>query len=61
MTAQSVHDALVAGGWSPESLPTVRTISNILNRHEYRLRTVEKTKVQKKLQKPTASSKMFGK
>jgi hypothetical protein len=61
MTAQSVHDALVAGGWSPESLPTVRTISNILNRHEYRLRTVEKTKVQKKRQKPTASSKMFGK
>ncbi len=61
MTAQSVHDALVAGGWSTESLPTVRTISNILNRHEYRLRAVEKTKVQKKRQKPTASSKMFGK
>lgn len=61
MTAQSVHNALVAGEWSPDSLPTVRTISNILNRHEYRLRTVEKTKVQKKRRKPTASSKMFGK
>ena len=61
MTAQSVYDALVTEGWSPETLPTVRTISNILNRHEYRLRTVEKTKVQKKRQKPTASSKMFGK
>jgi len=35
MTAQSVHDALVAGGWPPESLPIVRTLSNILNRHEY--------------------------
>lgn len=58
MTAQSVYDALVAEGWSPESLPTVRTISNILNRHEYRLRTVAKTKVQKKRQKPTASSTM---
>ena len=48
MTAQSVYDALVANGWSKESLPTVRTISNILNRNEYRLRTVAKTKVQKK-------------
>lgn len=38
MTAQSVFNALVAKGWSKESLPTVRTISNILNRHWYRLR-----------------------
>ena len=53
MTAQSVYDALVARGWSKESLPTVRTISNILNRNEYRLRTVAKTKVQKKRRKPT--------
>lgn len=53
MTAQSVYDALVANGWSEESLPTVRTISNILNRNEYRLRTVAKTKVQKKQRKPT--------
>jgi hypothetical protein len=56
MTAQSVYDALIANGWSEESLPTVRTISNILNRLEYRLRTVAKTKVQKKRQKPTSSS-----
>jgi integrase len=48
IAAQSVYDALVSEGWSPELLPTVRTISNILNRHEYRLRTVAKTKVQKK-------------
>ena len=61
MTAQSVYDALVTEGWSPETLPTVRTISNILNRHEYRLRTVEKTKVQKKRQKPTASLTTSGK
>jgi len=60
MTAQSVYDALVANGWSKESLPTVRTISNILNRNEYRLRTVAKTKVQKKRQKPTSSSPMSG-
>lgn len=61
MTAQSVYDALVAEGWPKESLPTVRTISNILNRHEYRLRTVAKTKVQKKRQRPTSSSKTSGK
>lgn len=61
MTAQSVYDALVTEGWSDESLPTVRTISNILNRHEYRLRTVAKTKVQKKRQRPTSSSKTSGK
>ena len=60
MTAQSVYDALVANGWSEESLPTVRTISNILNRNEYRLRTVTKTKVQKKRQKRTASLPMSG-
>lgn len=48
MTAQAVHDALIAEGWPETSLPSVRTISNILNRHQYRLRTVQKTKVQKK-------------
>lgn len=55
MTAQAVYDALVEKGWSTDELPTVRTISNILNRHEYRLRTVAKTKVQKKQKRPTPS------
>ncbi|MHB8544257.1 MAG: ISAzo13-like element transposase-related protein, partial [Leptospirales bacterium] len=53
MTVKAVYDALVEKGWSAESLPTVRTISNILSRQDYRLRTVAKTKVQKKPQKPT--------
>jgi hypothetical protein len=57
MTAQSVYDALLGAGWTSETLPTVRTISNILNRHDYRLRTVAKTKVQKKRQKLTTSSR----
>ena len=60
MTAKTVYDALVHQGWSAQSLPTVRTISNILNRHDYRLRTVAKTKVQKKQQKPTQSLKTSG-
>lgn len=57
MTARAVYDALLERGWLPESLPTVRTISNILNRHDYRLRTVAKTKVQKKRQTPKQSSR----
>lgn len=60
MTAKAVYDALVLKGWPAESLPTVRTISNILFRHGYRLRTVAKTKVQKKLRKPTRSLKTSG-
>jgi hypothetical protein len=60
MTAKAVYDALVEKGWSAESLPTVRTISNILSRHDYRLRTVVKTKVQKKPRKPTPSLKTSG-
>jgi len=61
MTARSVYNALVENGWPEESLPSVRTISNILNRQDYRLRTVAKTKVQKKQRKPTRSSKTCGK
>lgn len=61
MTAKAVYDALVEKGWTVESLPTLRTISNILNRQGYRLHTVAKTKVQKKLQKPTLSLQMLGK
>jgi hypothetical protein len=48
MTAKAVYKALLLKGWPEEELPTLQTISNILNRHGYRLRTVEKTKVQKK-------------
>ncbi|NOY69701.1 MAG: transposase [Deltaproteobacteria bacterium] len=53
MTAKAVYNALLEKGWSSESLPTVRTISNILIRHDYRLRTVAKAKVQKKQRKLT--------
>lgn len=57
MTAKAVYDALMEKGWATESLPTLRTISNILNRQGYRLRTVVKAKVQKKPQKPRPSLK----
>lgn len=57
MTAKTVYEALVQKGWSAQSLPSVRTISNLLNRQDYRLRTVAKTKVQKKPPRPTQSLK----
>jgi hypothetical protein len=57
MTAKAVYNALLQKGWTEERLPTMRTISNILERHDYRLRTVEKTKVQKKRRTPMRSSK----
>jgi Rhodopirellula transposase DDE domain len=55
MTARAVHEALVQKGWAAPRLRGVRTISNLLNRQDYRLRTVAKTKVQKKQPRPTPS------
>ena len=52
-TANSVHAALVEKGWKAGELPTVRTLSNVLNRLNYRLRRVEKSQVQKKRNKRT--------
>lgn len=48
LTAAAVRNALLEKGWPEETLPKVRTISNILNRMDYRLRLVAKTKAQKK-------------
>lgn len=61
LTAKAVYGFLLEKGWSKEKLPTVRTIANILNRQEYRLRTVAKAKVQKKRRTRTQSSRMSGK
>lgn len=61
LTAKAVYGFLLEKGWTEDELPTVRTISNILNRHDYRLRTVAKAKVQKKRQTRTRSSRMSGK
>jgi hypothetical protein len=57
ITAKAVHGTLIQNGWSEQFLPSERTISNLLNRQDYRLRTVAKTKVQKKRAKPTPSLK----
>jgi hypothetical protein len=58
MTATSVRSALLERGWPDETVPTVRTLSNILNRQNYKLRRVTKTQVQKKRNSPTRSSPM---
>lgn len=57
-TAASVRSALLAKGWTDEKLPTMRSISNILYRQNYRLRRVEKTQVQKKTSGLIRSSRM---
>ena len=57
-TAASVCNALTAKGWSPEIVPSVRTMSDILMRLGYRLRSVAKTKVQKKPSGLTKSLKI---
>ena len=57
MTAKMVLAALIKQGWSEQFLPKERTVANLLNRQEYRLRTVAKSKPQKKQLKPTPSSK----
>ena len=58
LTAKAVYEFLLEKGWCEEELPTLRTISNILNRQGYRLRTVAKAKVQKKRRTRTRSSRM---
>lgn len=50
ITAQGVYDTLIEEkGYTEEQLPSVRTISEILNRLGYRLRKVQKSRPQKKL------------
>jgi hypothetical protein len=58
MTATSVRSALLEKGWPEGTIPTVRTLSNILNRQNYKLRRVTKTQVEKKRKIPTRSSRM---
>ena len=60
MTASAVREALAQKGWAQADLPSERTLTNILNRQDYRLRTVAKSKVQKKQMRPMPSSPTSG-
>lgn len=48
LSAAEVRDALIAKGYSPERLPSERTMRDILNRMNYRLKRVQKGKPLKK-------------
>ena len=48
VTAKAVRQKLIdEKGWDEDSLPHIRTFNNILNRQGYKLRKVEKTKLEK--------------
>jgi len=49
LTAQSALDALIETGYARDNLPASRTMSDILNRSDYRLRKVVKAKPLKKI------------
>ena len=49
LTAQSALNTLIETGYATENLPSSRSMSNILNRTEYRLRKVVKAKPLKKI------------
>jgi Rhodopirellula transposase DDE domain len=48
LSAAEVRQALIAKGHSPEELPSVRTLRDILNRMNYRLKRIQKGKPLKK-------------
>lgn len=48
MTARAVYESLVKKGWATEALPTIRTISNILTRHDFNMPNAAKAKPHKK-------------
>jgi hypothetical protein len=57
LSAANVRRALIAEkGWGEEELPAERTMNAILNRLGYRLRSVAKTKPEKKRRTPRPSS-----
>jgi len=48
LSAAEVRETLIAKGHSPEELPSVRTLRDILNRMNYRLKRIQKGKPLKK-------------
>jgi hypothetical protein len=54
LSAAEVRDALIAKGYSPERLPSERTMRDILNRMNYRLKRIQKGKPLKKTKETDA-------
>ena len=54
LSAAEVRDALIAKGYSPAELPSERTMRDILNRMNYRLKRLQKGKPLKKTEQTDA-------
>jgi hypothetical protein len=54
LSAAEVRDALIQQGYSPEALPSERTLRDILNRMNYRLKRIQKGKPLKKTKETDA-------
>jgi len=55
MTAAAMRQALIEqAGYAPEALPSIRTVSSMLNRLNYRLRAVQKSRPEKKIKETDA-------
>ena len=54
LSAAEVRDALIAKGYSPEHLPSERTMRDILKRMNYRLKRIQKGKPLKKTKETDA-------
>jgi Rhodopirellula transposase DDE domain len=54
LSAAEVRDALIAKGYSPTELPSERTMRDILNRMNYRLKRIQKGKPLKKTEETDA-------
>src|SRR6516165_1276235 len=54
LSAAEVRDALIAEGYSPTELPSERTMRDILNRMNYRLKRIRKGKPLKKIEETDA-------
>jgi transposase len=58
LSAAEVRQALLDRGYAPEGVPSERTMRDILNRMNYRLKRIQKGKPLKKTKTPTPSSRM---
>jgi Rhodopirellula transposase DDE domain len=54
LSAAEVRDALIARGYTPQELPSERTMRDILNRMNYRLKRIQKGKPLKKTKETDA-------
>lgn len=60
VTARAVREELIERqGYSENELPCENTIGNLLNRLDYRLKRIQKTKPVKKMRKPTRSLRIL--